>query len=149
MSTDMVPRVPLERIVHTPHGTPGWLHLPGGRIWIFEEEDQNNKSNISCIPPGIYICKRRFYNKGGYDTWEVTGVPGRSLILFHIGNTEEDLAGCLATGFGLGALMRIDEEKNVRAPKLCVTDSAQAFSVLMRRTRNWRTWELDVRAPAA
>jgi hypothetical protein len=54
----------------------------------------NNAQRVSCIPPGRYVCQRVQSQKFG-DTFEVTGVPGRSHILFHAGNTIEDTEGCI------------------------------------------------------
>ena len=84
-----------------------------GRLgpWVtLEEEDRGNQRNISAIPPGAYVCRRSRYHAGGYDTYEVTDVPGRSRILFHIGNTEEDTAGCILLGERLGVLPLADED---------------------------------------
>jgi hypothetical protein len=73
--------------------------------WIFcvtlEPKEYENKPNISCIPPGNYVCERIISPKFG-TTYEVTGVPDRSNILFHAGNIVEDTSGCiiLAEKFG-------------------------------------------------
>jgi hypothetical protein len=145
-----IPVVPLQRIVGSSHGTLGYLLLPGARIMTFEEEDQGNRPGVSRIPAGVYRCKRRRYNKGGYDTWEVTGVPGRSLILFHVINTEEDTEGCIGVGLQVGVLDQIvDEDSKRKVPKLGVLSSRPAHVILMRRTANWTEWDLDVRDEAA
>ena len=52
-----------------------------------------NKPNRSRIPAGTYKIKPRRYNKGGYDSFEIVGVPGRSLILFHAGNVPRNTRG--------------------------------------------------------
>lgn len=57
----------------------------------------NNAPQKSCIPFGVYVCKRVKSPKFG-DTFEVTGVPGRSHILFHQGNIPEDSLGCILVG---------------------------------------------------
>ncbi len=49
------------------------------------------------IPEGVYTCTRSFYHKGGYWTFDIP-VEGHSRILFHRGNTEDDLDGCIAIG---------------------------------------------------
>lgn len=58
---------------------------------------KNNAKGESCIPPGRYTCKRVNSPKFG-NTFEVTGVPGRSAILFHRGNLEDDSHGCILIG---------------------------------------------------
>ena len=35
---------------------------------------------------------------GGEFTWEICGVPNRSVILFHTANTASDLLGCVGLG---------------------------------------------------
>ena len=57
----------------------------------------NNAPQKSCIPFGVYTCKRVKSPKFG-DTFEVMGVPGRSHILFHQGNIPEDSLGCILVG---------------------------------------------------
>ena len=62
-----------------------------------EPPDRDNLPNVSSIPAGHYWCLRVVsptFNK----TFEVTGVPGRSKILFHAGNTVSDTAGCIILG---------------------------------------------------
>lgn len=60
---------------------------------------RNNKRQVSSIPQGVYLCKRVLSPKFG-DTFEVTGVKGRSSILFHGGNTTADTLGCILVGRG-------------------------------------------------
>lgn len=57
----------------------------------------NNRRNISCIPIGTYTCKR--YSSDKYpNTFEITNVPNRTHILFHIANWAKDLEGCVGLG---------------------------------------------------
>lgn len=44
---------------------------------------------------GLFLLKRRRYNKGGYDTWEITGITGHTDVLFHKGNKEVDSIACV------------------------------------------------------
>lgn len=57
----------------------------------------NNEPYISCIPNGNYCCKRVDSPRFG-NTFEITGVDGRSHILFHWGNYEKDTLGCILLG---------------------------------------------------
>jgi len=86
-----------------------------------ELEWKKNKRNVSCIPEGQYTCFRQdntSVSTGSYDyTFEVGNVPNRGSILFHIGNTIDDLKGCIALGLLTGKL----KEKNA------VLDSRIAF----------------------
>lgn len=59
---------------------------------------RDNMVGLSCIPTGEYICKRTVSPHFG-ETFEVTGVPGRTHILFHKGNIPlQDSKGCILLG---------------------------------------------------
>lgn len=55
---------------------------------------------VPIIEPGMYECHRAWFNKDGYEVFEID-VPGHSYVYFHIGNTIKDTEGCvlLATEF--------------------------------------------------
>ena len=42
------------------------------------------------------------FHRGGYPAFELLEVPGRSLIKIHVGNTIDDLKGCISPGCALG-----------------------------------------------
>lgn len=67
-----------------------------------ELPDKDNQSDISCIPKGRYLCKKRFSNKYGwhYLVCEVDGkqVTGRKWILIHFGNYYHNTLGCILLG---------------------------------------------------
>lgn len=68
-----------------------------------ERPNKGNSRNVSCIPAGRYQCKR--YSSAKYkNTFEVTDVFGRDKILFHTGNTIDDLKGCIALGSSFGEI---------------------------------------------
>jgi len=142
-------KVKLERVARSTHGVFGRMKVRNATLWTIEEEDLGNQRNISCIPAGTYRCKPRRFYRGGYDTYEVTGVPGRSLILFHIGNTEEDIAGCIAVGTQLGVLDVIDEDSGERVPKLAVLGSAPAFMTFMRQLEGVPEFDIEITEPRA
>lgn len=58
---------------------------------------RNNERNISCIPPGKYVIRKRFSPKFG-DHWHIMNVPGRDEILIHKGNFINDTHGCIIVG---------------------------------------------------
>ena len=117
----------LDRLFDGDDGTIGRM----GPWYVIEEEDQDNAPNISRIPAGAYVCRRTRFHRGGYDTFEVTGVRGRSLIKFHRANTEEDVEGCLGVGSAVGVLKVKDEDSGQPAHKVGVTGSAGAFTQFM------------------
>lgn len=106
-----IKKLKLERFAYSDMGTFGELFDENGEhfCWVCEEVWHNNRPSIeyrqtgSCIPVGTYTCRRGKYPRHG-DTFEVLNVPGRTAILFHVGNTVADIEGCLALGNRLGAL---------------------------------------------
>ena len=69
---------------------------------------KNNVINVSCIPEGVYIGKRR-YSKKYKEHMHIADVKERSLILIHWGNYagsvnpktgSPDIKGCVLTGDG-------------------------------------------------
>lgn len=88
----------LIRVGQSEAGTFGVLRLgPIPFALTLEQPWRNNETNISCIPPTEYICRRIHSNKFG-ETFEVQGVERRSHILFHKGNVLADTQGCILVG---------------------------------------------------
>ena len=94
----------LKRIAANVDGTFGVL-IDGEVPFAvtLEREWLGNQPEVSCIPVGVYTCKRVASPRFG-DTFEVTGVPGRSHILFHSGNTEDDSKGCILVAEQFGSI---------------------------------------------
>jgi hypothetical protein len=139
----------LIRLADGPDGTLGILESATNRAlcYTLEEEGQQNRPNISRIPAGEYVCRRSRYHKGGYETFEITGVPGRSRILFHIGNTEEDTAGCPVLGRTVKVLRVQDEDTKAWRRKLAVGDSQSAFDRFMEELRGVDSFPLRIFEP--
>ncbi len=58
----------------------------------------------SKIPNGQYVCVRgihQLHNGVPFETFEVTGVPHCTGILFHAGNFDKDSEGCILLGNGV------------------------------------------------
>lgn len=123
----------LMRDAQTPDGTFGTLALPGYALFTLEEDWRDNAKGRSCIPAGTYTLVRTIYYKHGYETFEVTGVPGRSRILIHPGNTEEDTEGCVLVGLRIGQVQVPDEDAPGKplTMKRAVVASREAFRRLM------------------
>ena len=98
----------LERFAYTPHGTFGRLHAGDWSCFTIERPWLHNERNVSCIPTGRYRLRLGMHRRNtpdpsdDYPAYEVEGVPGRSLIKIHVGNTLDDLKGCIALGTYLG-----------------------------------------------
>ena len=96
----------LARFASAPTATFGRLLAPGFSCFTVERPWADNRRWISCIPVGTYPLRPARFVRGGYNTLEVTGVPGRSAILIHKGNLPTDVQGCVALGTGLGVVDR-------------------------------------------
>ena len=113
------------------HGTFGILYRENGTkvCVIAERENNNNKSNISCIPEGEYQLLPHASPKFGKcyaleaPSIGVTrrGPSLRTHILIHKANTPSQLQGCLAPGVAFGV---IDDD-------WAVLNSTAAFNSLM------------------
>jgi hypothetical protein len=110
-----VKQVFLRRFAYTPHGTFGRLEVDGFACFTVERPWMGNERNISCIPLGLYRLELGTHYRNTSDTsddypaYQVCGVVGRSLIKIHVGNTMEDLAGCIAPGCELGWVKKKDQ----------------------------------------
>lgn len=124
----------LLREENTTDGVFGRLHCPEGLVLFTMEDDwKDNQPRESCIPAGVYRLHRTIYHKHGYETFEVTGVPGRSRILIHPANTEEDVEGCIGVGLRRGVLTVRDEDDPARClkEKRAIVASQDAFRRFM------------------
>ena len=96
--------IELLRIEKAEDATYGVLRIDGKTCcMILERPWLNNKRSVSCIPDGIYVC-RRINSPSFGETFEVMNVPSRTHILFHSGNTIDDSKGCMLFGTGMGIL---------------------------------------------
>jgi len=80
----------------------GLIYPPGIEpLFVLELPWRNNQKRVSCIPAGIYTCRREpsSKNKDWKEAFFVLDVPGRSdIICGHIANKPEELLGCMAFG---------------------------------------------------
>lgn len=87
-------------------GQPGILYDSDNKTLLCHTMElpwDANQPNVSCIPAGEYEVQP--YSSARHpNVWEVTNVPGRTAILIHNGNTEEDSLGCILVGQSAGEL---------------------------------------------
>lgn len=57
----------------------------------------NNQENISCIPEGIYACKKITSQSLG-KCIEIEGVDNRTYVRIHAGNFTSQILGCVLVG---------------------------------------------------
>jgi hypothetical protein len=85
-------------------GTFGVLRINGAvQCWTLEPPDRENETGRSSIPAQQYTAVRHKSPKFG-KTFLVKDVPGRTLVLFHTGNRNEETKGCILLGKALGVI---------------------------------------------
>ncbi|TBG37170.1 hypothetical protein ELG78_09325 [Rhizobium leguminosarum] len=95
----------LNRLTESNGASLGVLKGLSRTLYTLEEAWRENKPKVSCVPAGSYRCIPHGWEAGTKvskpRTWELVGVPGRSAVLIHIGNTTRDTEGCILAGMGL------------------------------------------------
>lgn len=88
-------------------GTKGGLVLPSGKmLYSLELPWRDNHHDFSCIPEGVYTCRRMpsarmtylFGAMGVGDMYEVLGVKDRDGVFLHAGTWAGDVTKTLADG---------------------------------------------------
>jgi len=125
----------LERFAYLPEATLGKLTIDDNVFWIAERPWRGNKKEVSCIPSGTYTCKRYVSKRFG-ETFEVTEVPNRTYILFHVGNfPEKDSHGCLLVGSSLMAnTPAVASSKNAMAKFREILKDVESFELRIQET---------------
>lgn len=98
--------IELERQAYFDHATFGELRVFGNGYESFQTFEcltveppwANNMPSVSCIPEGTYPVSTRWFNRGGYETWQVSDVPGRTHIMIHKAVVPGHLRGCIGVG---------------------------------------------------
>lgn len=94
----------LKRLHSSSKGTFGELWKGNSVIALTCEDPwEDNAKGHSCIPPGLYEVAPHSGAKWK-NVWEIQGVPNRSAILIHSGNTILDTEGCILVGGAFGSL---------------------------------------------
>ena len=131
----MIKNMELIRLEKGGEGTFGVLRLDGQVFCVtLEPPDRGNARDRSCIPAGRYRCRRVASPRFG-DTFEVTGVPDRSHILLHTGNTAADTSGCVLVGREFGDL----------EGRRAVLRSGGTFARLMHRCADQDRFDFTIR----
>jgi len=127
-------KVELFRMERKSGCTLGMLRVDG-EIFCATLENSwlDNTPCESCIPVGCYMAERVSSPHFG-NTFEVVDVPGRTHILFHAGNTEEDTLGCILPGKYHGRL----------GVKRAVLDSRNTFNDFIKLTEGVMEFDLFI-----
>lgn len=139
--------IQMVRFAYLPSGTYGKMTFPNGESFYTVEQPWNdNKTDESCIPDGVYrlgmrespVVKR---SSGGEFTegWEVLDVPERDYIMLHPGNWPMNFKGCI----GMGRDLTIMQDKRGVLVD-AVTDSRDAFRRVMEIMDEKAEWELVI-----
>lgn len=91
---------------HYPEFTLGVFFVGETVFRTIERPWADNKTNISCIPAGTYICRWLPRSSSGKyrNVWWLQDVPGRSGVLIHSGNYYWHSTGCIILGKRHGRL---------------------------------------------
>lgn len=97
-------RLELVRYCYAPKHVLGLLKFPvlddgshDFQLWTVECPWQMNRRFVSCIPDGMYEVEAHDSIKHP-ETYRILGAPNRSGILIHVGNSTDDITGCVAVG---------------------------------------------------
>ncbi len=128
----------LKRVDHREWATYGVLIGPKGPVIVTLERPQlDGFGKMSCIKAGVYKTVRTYSPKFKMETFEVTGVAGRSRILFHSGNTADDSEGCILTGTSFDPVGSADAKVGILGSKV-------AFNELMTLLKTTKEFSLTV-----
>lgn len=128
-----------------PQGTFGRLLLPGISFFTGELPWRENRSDLSCIPLGVYRCPWTMSPRFRRRMYLVEPVPGRAGIRVHSANFMGDnppfhkqLNGCIALGEKLGWM---DGQKAVllSAPAIRRFESIMKGETFILEVRAWPT----------
>lgn len=119
----------LQRIFKSTYAL-GVLSDDAGRVFFTIFEDKP-------IPAGRYAVRRMpaAANPKHGECLEVQNVPGRTDILFHVGNDAEDSEGCFLVGLGFAV------------DRVAITQSVTGYNRFMRFLRNVSEFTLDIADP--
>ena len=128
----------IQRLPEVEQTTPGVMSDGNVPFCLtVEREWKDNMSDVSCIFPGEYLCKRVKSPKFG-ETFEITGAKDRSHVLFHKGNIFSNSKGCVILG----------EQFEPVAGVFGVQASGKAFEEFMGRLKGENEFKLIIKEAA-
>jgi len=136
--------VRLIRVATGPDGTFGVLIDKYPICLTLELPWKDNERNISCIPDGTYHCEKIISPKYGV-TFEICGVPDRTHILFHWGNTEKDSKGCILLGLEYALMQALDPDSGMEEKQPAIFNSRKGFEKFMNNFELVDSFELEIK----
>ncbi len=125
----------INRVCEAEDETYGVMIIGGRpRFVTLERGWRDNERGVSCIPVGEYECVEHDSPKFG-STYLVKGVPSRSHILFHAGNTSVDTEGCILIGSSF----------NPNLGGSGITSSRDAFLKFLRLLKDQKSFQLSIK----
>jgi hypothetical protein len=111
-TTESLDKVQIVRVDTGDQGTFGKIYYKQFVAFTGELPDRGNKSNVSCIPKGIYKCVWTYSPRFKRKMYLLENVKGRTGIRIHLANFMGDaekgykkqLNGCIALGENLGKM---------------------------------------------
>jgi len=98
------------------------------------------------IGNGEYECRRDFYHKGGYETFQII-VPGHDRVLFHKGAIEDHSLACVVLGESFGGLNLATKAYGGQAAgedQTAIIGSSVAFEEFMKLTAGLQEFKMLV-----
>ena len=124
--------VTIKRTHRLPDVTLGILDIDGIPLCqTCELPWKDNKTDISCVPPGEYLSNKILSAKRGYELFEMEGVANREHIQIHAGNSVYDILGCVLLGRAFGIV-----ETKDHGDILGVQESKTIFNIFMAKLKN-------------
>ena len=128
----------------TPAGTFGlFISDSGLQLHSLEKPWADNAPDVSCIPPGVYICKWGWSAKHGCNVYILQNVADRTMIEIHPANLAEQLLGCIALGEGVDTFAGTVGAVTLEAPTLGITNSQAAIAAFEKDFYNAETGQQD------
>lgn len=129
----------IRRNLFLPEGVPGI---------IFAENEMPFAVTLEhyklYIPKGEYTCVKSWYTGGGYWTYEITGVHGRTRILFHKGNLAYDLKETVKNDADTAGCVLIGEKFDPVKGGMGIVESAVGFAQFLDKVKGLETFKLLV-----
>jgi hypothetical protein len=99
------------------------------------------------VQAGLVLCRRDFYHKGGYETFEIE-IPEHDRVLFHRGAIEEHSLACVILGESFGGFDALNKAYSQHAiddsARTALLGSSVAFAEFMKLAEGLREFHMLV-----